>query len=188
MGSRAIVIVCRDEDSARARFGVQEGSGIIYTRTGRRFFEDEKLENAVLGKVRGAPDRTGMWGEFGTDWFCLDCEIMPWSAKARDLLRGQYAAVGAAARPALSEVVNVLEVAKAANGPDIVPLLQSYRERKSTIEPYVEVYRRYSWPVETAADLKLAPFPPARHRRDGTRGQGPSLAHGEGREALRGRR
>jgi len=41
MGSRAVVIVCRDEDAARKRFGVTGGeAGIIYTRTGRRFFED----------------------------------------------------------------------------------------------------------------------------------------------------
>jgi protein phosphatase len=39
MGSRAVVIVCRDEDAARKRFGiVGEGIGICYTRTGRRFF------------------------------------------------------------------------------------------------------------------------------------------------------
>jgi protein phosphatase len=31
---------------------------------------------------------------FATDWVCLDCELMPWSAKAQELLREQYAAVG----------------------------------------------------------------------------------------------
>lgn len=37
MGSRAVVIVCRDEDAARRHFGVTgEGFGICYTRTGRR--------------------------------------------------------------------------------------------------------------------------------------------------------
>jgi protein phosphatase len=35
MGSRAVVIVCRDEDAARRRFGVAgEGFGICYTPTG----------------------------------------------------------------------------------------------------------------------------------------------------------
>ena len=39
MGSRAVVIVCRDEDTANRQFGViGEGIGICYTRTGRRFF------------------------------------------------------------------------------------------------------------------------------------------------------
>ncbi len=43
MGSRALVIICRDEDVARRRFGgVGEGLGIIYTRTGRHFFEDRR--------------------------------------------------------------------------------------------------------------------------------------------------
>jgi protein phosphatase len=44
MGSRAVTIVCRDEAAARSRFGVvDEGIGICYTRTGRRFFTDPAL-------------------------------------------------------------------------------------------------------------------------------------------------
>ena len=44
MGSRAVVIVCRDEEAARKRFGVVgEGVGICYTRTGRRFFDDREI-------------------------------------------------------------------------------------------------------------------------------------------------
>lgn len=36
MGSRAVVMVCRDEDVSRRRFGVVgEGVGIVYTRGGR---------------------------------------------------------------------------------------------------------------------------------------------------------
>lgn len=159
MGSRAVVVVCRDEDAARARFSVREGSGIIYTRTGRRFFEDENLENVLLEKLRAALDRTGMWNEFSTDWFCLDCEILPWSAKALELLRRQYAAVGAAARPALSESITALETAaETPNGSDLAALLRRYRERQSSVDHYVEAYRRYSWPVESPADLKIAPF------------------------------
>ena len=45
MGSRAVVVICRDADSARKRFGIMEGeSGVCYTRTGRRFFNDSTLE------------------------------------------------------------------------------------------------------------------------------------------------
>jgi protein phosphatase len=37
MGSRAVIVVCRDEDAARKSFGVtSEGIGICYTRTGRQ--------------------------------------------------------------------------------------------------------------------------------------------------------
>src|SRR5216110_385028 len=49
MGSRAVVIVCRDEDAARRRFGVVgEDIGICTTRTGRRFFDDAGLEAQLL--------------------------------------------------------------------------------------------------------------------------------------------
>jgi PNKP adenylyltransferase domain, ligase domain len=87
MGSRAVVIVCRDEDTARRRFGiVGEGFGICYTRTGRRFFDNAKIEQEFLQSVQGAVDAAGFWEQFHTDWICLGAELMPWSAKAQELL------------------------------------------------------------------------------------------------------
>jgi protein phosphatase len=158
MGSRAVVILCRDEDTARQRFGVVgEGFGICYTRTGRRFFTDAALETEFLGRVRSAVDRSGLWDELATDWLCLDCELMPWSAKAMELVRGQYAAVGASAGAALAEAVVLLE--QAAQQTDAaMSLLDRYRARAAMAEQYVEAYRRYCWPVNSLADLKLAPF------------------------------
>ena len=39
MGSRAVLLACRDEETAQARFGVPDGMpGAVYTRTGRPFF------------------------------------------------------------------------------------------------------------------------------------------------------
>src|SRR5213079_2895515 len=112
MGSRAVVIVCRDEDVARRRFGIiGEGIGICYTRTGRRFFDDPAVERELLEVVRGALDQTGFWEKLKTDWVCLDCELMPWSAKAQELIRQQYAAVGAAANASLPEAVEALRTA-----------------------------------------------------------------------------
>lgn len=49
MGSRAVVLVCRDEATARERFGAAAGvSGAVYTRTGRPFFDDPALTEQVL--------------------------------------------------------------------------------------------------------------------------------------------
>jgi protein phosphatase len=91
MGSRAVIIVCRDAGVARKRFGVVDNEdGIVYTRTGRRFFDDVGLERELLGRIRRATDQAGLWNELATDWMCLDCELMPWSAKAQELLRTQY--------------------------------------------------------------------------------------------------
>src|SRR5689334_20196116 len=61
MCSRAIVNVCRDEAAARRRFGVDQGAGAVYTRTGRPFFEERGLEAAVLDRVRAAIDAAGLW-------------------------------------------------------------------------------------------------------------------------------
>jgi protein phosphatase len=106
MGSRAVLIVCQDEQSARERFGVTEGEvGIVYTRTGRRFFNEPVLEARFLDRLRSALTAANFWREFDTKWVCLDCELMPWSAKAQELLKNQYAAVGAAGQASLLRAV-----------------------------------------------------------------------------------
>ncbi len=158
MGSRAVVIVCRDEDVVRRSFGiVDDGIGVIYTRTGRRFFEDRPREAELLQRIHAALTASGFWDALDTDWACLDCELMPWSAKAQALLQDQYAAVGASARAALAEVAAVLEQA-ARDGRDTAALLDRFRDRAAMIDDYVRAYQEYCWPVESIADLKLAPF------------------------------
>jgi protein phosphatase len=158
MGSRAVVIVCRDEAAANKRFGVMnEGIGICYTRTGRRFFDNPQLEAALLTRLNAALSQSGFWESFNTDWVCLDCELMPWSAKAQGLLRNQYAAVGASSRLALGEAVNVLEKASQ-RGVDVSSQHSSYQQRAVMANQYVAAYRRYCWNVSDISDLKLAPF------------------------------
>ena len=155
---RAVVIVCRDEDTARKTFGVTgEGIGICHTRTGRRFFDDAKLEREFLGLVQTAATTAGIWDEFKTGWLCLDCELMPWSAKAQELVKQQYAAVGAAGRASLAAEVASLEKA-AAHGLDLSQLLARTTARRQMVGDYIEAYRRYCWPVNSVNDLKLAPF------------------------------
>jgi protein phosphatase len=158
MGSRAVVIVCRNEDTARKTFGVTgEGIGICYTRTGRRFFDDTTLEREFLTRLHSAVSAAGFWDEFKTGWLCLDCELMPWSAKAQELLKQQYAAVGACAGASLAEEVVNLEKA-ATRGMDVAGLLANTKSRQSMIRDYVAAHRRYCWPVRSVDDLKLAPF------------------------------
>jgi len=158
MGSRAVVIVCRSADAARERFGVLEGeAGIIYTRTGRRFFEDAAFERDVLTVIRESLDRCGFWERFETSWVCLDCELMPWSAKALELVRQQYASVGAAARVGLAGTVAALEQT-AARGVDVTDLLVRQRMRQQLADRFARAYRHYCWPVESLRDIRIAPF------------------------------
>ncbi len=158
MGSRAVVIVCKSSEVAKRRFGSSEDRiGICYTRTGRPFFDDEALENEVLLQVKKAADKSGFWEDLNTDWFCLDCELMPWSVKAQELLRQQYAPVGTSARVAIDHVVGSLETAEK-RGVQLNGLLDGYRKRTIAAKEYVNAYQRYCWQVESISDLKLAPF------------------------------
>ena len=158
MGSRAVVVVCRNDAVARQRFGViDDGIGIVTTRTGRRFFDDRSVEDELLAITAKALDGAGTWERLSTDWVVLDCELMPWSAKAQELIRNQYAAVSAAASIALPEVIAGLRAASA-RGLDVSSLLARTEARAELIDAYTNAYRRYSWPVASVNDLRLAPF------------------------------
>lgn len=154
MGSRAVVIVCRDAAAARQRFGViDDRAGVCYTRTGRPFFPARSDEAEFVARVSSAVSAAGMWERLRSDWFCFDCELMPWSAKARELLQRQYAPVGAAGLQSLGAVLEVLQ-----QSPPAAHLIHAYEKRLACLHDYREAYRRYCWPVKSLGDYKLAPF------------------------------
>ena len=158
MGSRAIVVVGRDAAAIERRFGITgEGIGACYTRTGRRFFENPALEARFLERVGSALADAGLWDKLGTDWVVLDSELMPWSVKAQELLREQYAAVGAAARVSLADAAALLRQT-AARGIDAGASLAGVEERLRLALLYSDAYARYCWPVTSLADIRLAPF------------------------------
>ncbi|QLE74429.1 polynucleotide kinase-phosphatase [Streptomyces rectiverticillatus] len=158
MGSRAVVLVGRDADAARERFGATGGaSGALYTRTGRPFFDDRATAESILQRLSTAIGEAGLWDELETDWLLLDAELMPWSLKAQGLLRHQYAAVGAASGAVFPGAIAALESA-AERGVDVSGLLERQRERAADAAAFTQAYRRYCWPVDGLDGVRLAPF------------------------------
>ena len=158
MGSRAVAVVMRDPEVAVRRFGLDSPTlGVILTRTGRRFFDDESVEAAILERIAAALAGSRLWDELDAGWAVLDAELMPWSAKASGLLRDQYAPVGAAGRADLSMLVEALERASS-RGVELGELVDQARARALEVEGYIAAYGRYCWPTEGLDGLKLAPF------------------------------
>ncbi len=158
MGSRAVAVICQNEQAAERRFGVESpAGGACYTRTGRPFFSDEAEEEAVIRRLRAAFDAADFWNAHETDWACIDAEIMPWSAKAQELVKGQYASAGAAGEASLSLAGEALRRAEA-RGIDISYLRERAEQRAEGVQRYREAYRRYCWEVGSIDDLRIAPF------------------------------
>lgn len=158
MGSRAVAIVCRDEEVARRRFGVEgEGAGIVYTRTGRPFFADRALEGLLLARLRAVLEDRGIFERLASDWVCLDAEIMPWSAKAQALLEEQYGPVATAAALGLRAAVESLAMARE-RGLPVGPLRERFQARLEMSAAFAETVRRYCWPVRSVDDDRVAPF------------------------------
>ncbi|MBN0041713.1 polynucleotide kinase-phosphatase [Cellulosimicrobium cellulans] len=168
MGSRAVLLVARDSGPGGSRvvaerFGI-EAPGAVHTRTGRSFL-DEPTTALLLGRVAAALDAAGTWDALGADWVLLDAEVLPWSLKADQLLRDQYASVGAAARAVMPSALAALSAAEA-RGVDVGELRRRTARRATDAELFLESYRRYRW--DTGADgagdadplrgVQVAPF------------------------------
>ena len=153
MGSRAVVVVTRDAAVAERRFGIADGScGTVHTRTGRAFFDDVA---PLVDRVRETV--TPLLDALDTDWVVLDCELLPWSAKAEGLIRSQYASVGAAARHALPALADLL--AKASErGLDVASLASRADRRLEHAHAFRDAYAAYCRPTEGLQGITLAPF------------------------------
>ncbi len=153
MGSRAIAVITKDADVAERRFGIGDGAaGVVYSRTGRPFFDDT---TALVDGLRHAAGP--LFDSLNTDWLALDCELLPWSAKAIELIKTQYASVGAAARSALPEALAVLEKA-AARGLDVGRLAERSKRRSENAEAFRDAYAAYVRPTDGLNGVTLAPF------------------------------
>lgn len=159
MGSRAVLIICKNKETVQKRFGILEDEiGICYTRTGRNFFTDTSLEKQFLESVQKALTESGFWEKHQTDWVCLDAELMPWSAKAQALLKDQYASAGASAKNALTATEAILQQAKQRGVEGVTEVLEKVSYKKTAVSKYVDAYRNYCWEVKSVEDYKLAPF------------------------------
>jgi len=172
MGSRAVIVLCKDTETAAKRFNVNDGSfGIVYTRTGRHFFDDSSIEKTILTRLQSVLTATSFWADFNTDWLCIDVELMPWSAKALKLLEEQYAPVGRAGRSSLASAVDAIGKAAIMLGNNVADaetlsnqkvglhaLLQRYQSRADALNLYTDAYRRYCWDVNSFDDYRIAPF------------------------------
>jgi polynucleotide kinase-phosphatase len=158
MGSRATLVLARSPDAARLRFGVEDGkAGVVYTRTGRAFFADEALEQALIERVAMAAEKARLWERLESEWLCLDAELMPWSAKAEALISAQYRPVGEAA-VAGTEAAAEIAARAAARGVDAAGLATKLAARAANARAYDAAWRRYVRSVSGIADLRLAPF------------------------------
>ena len=158
MGSRAVLVVARDVDAARSRFGIANAeAGVIVTRTGRPFFAEAELNGALLARVRAAIAAAGLWNRLATDWIILDAEVLPWSAKAAALIQQLYAATGAAGTASLGAARSLMADATGC-GVDVEALAARTTGRAGHVAAYVDAYRQYCWDVDGIDGIEIAPF------------------------------
>ncbi|MEM9812141.1 MAG: polynucleotide kinase-phosphatase [Pseudomonadota bacterium] len=157
MGSRALLVVARDAEAAKVRFGVEDGkAGVVYTRTGRPFFKDPEDEAAIVARVAAAMETSGLWEGLGTDWVLLDAELMPWSAKAQELLSRQYNPTVAAAQASADALLSALE--RVRPGDALKGLRGKAEVQRANADAMGRTIAGYCWDATGVEDYRIAPF------------------------------
>jgi hypothetical protein len=155
MGSRAIVLLFRDEQVAEKRIG-RPTLGNIVTRTGRSFF-DRTTEKNVLLRLHTDLIAAGYFDRHQTEFVLLDAEIVPWNLKARELISSQYAHVAEASLMDRELVLGKLHDAEAA-GRNVEEWLQDTERKLANARTFRDVFQKYCWDVEDIGDIRIAPF------------------------------
>lgn len=163
MGSRAVIILCKDHTVAKERFGIEQSSnGVIYSRTGRTFFSDLTLEQTILDQLKLSCEQAGFWDRLQTDWLCLDSEIMPWSAKAVELYKSQNTADGITGNPNLKPVLKPplqpQSLPSSGDQPRLSTLMDPFADTRESMERFIAAYRQNCKESDTLQDWRIAPF------------------------------
>ncbi|UII56565.1 polynucleotide kinase-phosphatase [Cytobacillus spongiae] len=155
MGSRGILMIYRDKETGLKHVG-RETLGVIYTRSGRRFFAPE-VEKDVLKRLNQALTRYDYFKTYETDYVLLDAEIMPWNLKARELISNQYGHVSEHAILDRSFIKRKLEEAVDSNH-NLEAWLSDYDKKLDNAKLFKEVFQKYCWDIEDISNIQIAPF------------------------------
>jgi polynucleotide kinase-phosphatase len=153
MGSRAVLLVFQDEESAEKHIG-RVSEGVIYTRTGRPFFQ-RQLGKEVLQKLQH--DLKPYFAKYQTEFVLMDAEILPWNLKAKELIQKQYAHVGEMAWLDRIKRKENLEKAEL-SGNKIQEWLAETNEQLRHTAIFRKSFQQYIWETTGIEGIQIAPF------------------------------
>ena len=166
MGSRAVALVCRDLDAARARFGAPgDALGAVWTRTGRSFFAPDAHRRAGRPAARRPPSGPGCSTSSARAGCCSTPSCCRGAPRPSELLRNQYAAVGAAATRGAAGRVGCARQPPRPAASTWPSSRRGPRSRLANAERFRDAYRRYCWPTDGLRRRPARPVPAAGHRR-----------------------
>lgn len=155
MGSRAIILLFSDRQASIEKTGI-DSLGVIYTRTGRRFF-DKEMEARMLAKLHADLTASDYFRKKETEFLLLDAEILPWNLKAKDLISKQYAHVAEAAFMDRSRLAEKLGEA-AMNNEELTIWHKAYKMKLDNAQNFQDVFQQYCWDVSNESEIQIAPF------------------------------
>lgn len=161
MGSRAVILLFKDEQTAKKWTGFSD-TVITTTRTGREFFEGE-TKQFMHDRIHAAVLEAGYFTEFTTDWILLDAEIIPWNVKAGELIASEYAHVANAAILDRHAIASALQQGATV---DVSDWSQQVEQGLQDAHAFQQAYKPYIWSVDSHMDIQVAVFHVLAHQHE----------------------
>jgi protein phosphatase len=112
VGTRVVVVLCRNEEVAQKRFHFpSESLGSIFTRTARPFFKNAEESQQLIQKLVKGMELAEVWDTLKSDWLCFEAIISPVSQFAPDFTEEVYGAVVSVGHKSLNKAKEKLLVA-----------------------------------------------------------------------------
>ncbi|MDF2880165.1 MAG: polynucleotide kinasephosphatase [Clostridiaceae bacterium] len=151
MGSRSTIIVFKDKEKA-IEFTNQQEEVIIYSRTGKKFFNEKENETISL-RIKAILNSIDYFNRFDTGFVIIDAEILPWNAKGEGLLFNQYLPVLDSALALNTKLYENLK-----DTPIIKEeMLKEVENNLTNINKYKQQLENYCWDTNIE-NIKIAPF------------------------------
>ena len=133
-------------------------TGAIWTRTGRAFFSDAAMTEALLAApARGGRRRRTLGGTCRPTGSCSTPRSCPGPPRPSSLIESQYAPVAASSQPGCRAALDAAARGRARRaGREPARSLQPIALARA--ELYAKAWAPYVWPVTGVDDLHVAPF------------------------------
>lgn len=163
MGSRGILLLFKSKEVGFKYVG-RETLGVIHTRTGRRFFNEE-IEKKILSRINKGLISSDYFNKYDTDFLLLDSEIMPWNLKAKELINNQYAHVAENAILDRKLIKDKLKKAVNSNR-NLENWLAEYEDKLNNAIIFKNVFQNYCWDIDDIDQIQIAPFHVLAHSKE----------------------
>ncbi|MDH4127213.1 MAG: polynucleotide kinase-phosphatase [Spirochaetota bacterium] len=154
IGVKAIIIICKNKETALKYFNITDSIGICYNQFGCSLFGSKTIEDDILDNLNEAMESANIWNELNTNWIIMECNVIHnlFSKDNQENVKGLHPF-----RLKLKNTIDQLSKAES-RGVDVNSYKSRFEEEYKFLNNYFYSYKEYFSNINSIFDLKIAPL------------------------------